>query len=153
VAGIRQDVYRYYEAVIKSLHLEKHHSGHIHIIYAQTKQEYFRAFNEVLKTTDVLWTKPSELSFYAGLGLPIIIAPTVGSQEEFNKNWLLSIGAGFMQEDPAYTHEWLFDWLKSGWLAEAAMNGFMNAPHQGAHHVEDVVLHGKKSEIEDIHLL
>jgi hypothetical protein len=58
-----------------------------------------------------------------------------------------------MQEDPAYTHEWLFDWLKSGWLAEAAMNGFMNAPHQGAHHVEDVVLRGKKSEIEDIHLL
>lgn len=153
VAGIRQDVYRYYESVISSLHLSKQHTGHIHIIYASTKEEYFRQFNEMLKTTDVLWTKPSELSFYAGLGLPIIIAPTVGSQEEFNKDWLLSIGAGFMQEDPRYTHEWLFDWLKSGWLAEAAMNGFMNAPHNGAFHVEDIVLHGKKSEIEDIHLL
>jgi len=103
--------------------------------------------------TDILWTKPSELSFYAGLGLPIIIAPTVGSQEEFNKEWLISIGAGVEQQDPRYVNEWLADWLDSGWLAEAAMNGFLNAPHKGAYHMEEVVLKGKRSEIEDIHLL
>ncbi len=153
VAGVRQDVYRYYEAAVKSLHIGAEHGGHVHIIFAKEKQDYFKKFNETLMATDILWTKPSELSFYAGLGLPIIIAPTVGSQEDFNRSWLLSIGAGFMQEDPRYTHEWLFDWLKSGWLAEAAMNGFMNAPRNGAYHIEDIVLRGKRSEIEDIHLI
>ena len=50
-----------------------------------TTDEYFNTFNETLRETDILWTKPSELSFYAGLGIPIIIAPTIGSLEDFNK--------------------------------------------------------------------
>lgn len=153
VAGVRNDVYLYYQKIIRELNLEKTHSGYINILYADNKQDYFVKFNEMLRDTDILWTKPSELSFYAGLGLPIIIAPTVGSQEKFNKAWLRSIGAGVDQEDPRYTGEWLFDWLDSGWLAQAAMNGFLNAPRNGAYHIEDIVLRGKKSEIEDIHLL
>lgn len=153
VAGVRNDVYLYYQAAISYLGLEKEHNGHINILYADSKTEYFKKFNELLLTTDILWTKPSELSFYAGLGLPIIMAPTVGSQEEFNKDWLESIGAGVKQQDPRYTNEWLFDWLESGWLAEAAMKGFLDAPRNGAYHVEDIVLKGKRSEIEDIHLL
>ncbi len=153
VAGVRQDVFRYYETAVRSMHIQRLHQGNIVILYGETKSEYFRLFNEALLTTDILWTKPSELSFYAGLGLPVIMAPPVGSQEDFNRDWLLSIGAGFTSEDPRYTNEWLFDWLRSGWLAEAAMNGFMNAPRNGAYHVADVALHGKKSEIEDVHLL
>ena len=153
VAGARQDVYRFYEDAVRKLHFGKKHAGGVQILYAENKNDYFRLFNKALLTTDILWTKPSELSFYAGFGLPIIMSPTVGSQEEFNKDWLLSIGAGFMQDDPRYANEWLFDWLKSGWLAEAAMNGFLNAPRNGAFHVEEVALHGKRSEIEDVHLL
>ena len=153
VAGVRQDVYCFYEKEVKRLHLDKHHNGHVRLLYAETKHEYFKLFNETLLTTDILWTKPSELSFYAGLGLPVIIAPTVGAQEEFNRAWLHQIGAGFEQEDPRYTHEWLFDWLNSGWLAQAAMEGLMNAPRNGAYHVEDIVLRGKKSEIEEVHFL
>jgi hypothetical protein len=153
VAGTRQDVFRYYESAVRELHLSKRHSGNVHILYAETKDDYFRMFNKTLLSTDILWSKPSELSFYAALGLPIIIAPPVGSQEYFNQDWLLSIGAGFKSEDPRYTKEWLFDWLKSGWLAEAAVNGFLNAPRHGAHHIEQVALHGKRSEIEDVHLL
>ncbi|MBI4992817.1 MAG: hypothetical protein HZC26_01600 [Candidatus Magasanikbacteria bacterium] len=153
VAGTRNDVYLFYQRVIKELGLLKKQNGHVSILFADNKLEYFKKFNQILLTTDVLWTKPSELSFYAGLGLPIIMAPTVGSQEVFNKSWLESTGAGVQQEDPKYTHEWLFDWLKSGWLAEAAMNGFLDAPRNGAYHIEEVVLRGKRSEIEDIHLL
>lgn len=153
VAGVRNDVYLYYQRVIKELGLLKKQNGHVSILFADNKVEYFEKFNKLLLTTDILWTKPSELSFYAGLGLPIIMAPTVGSQEEFNKSWLESTGAGVQQENPKYAHEWLFDWLKSGWLAEAAMNGFLDAPRNGAYHIEEVVLRGKRSEIEDIHLL
>ncbi|MBI2436991.1 MAG: hypothetical protein HYV41_04595 [Candidatus Magasanikbacteria bacterium] len=152
VAGTRNDVCRYYQAILKDLGLDKKHSG-VSIVYADSKFEYFKKFNEALNTTDVLWTKPSELSFYAGLGIPIIMAPSVGSQENFNKQWLEAIGAGVAQEDPQYAHEWFFDWLKSGWLASAAMQGFLNAPRNGAYHVEEVVLKNKKSEIEDMHLL
>jgi len=153
VAGSRGDVYEYYDAKVKELHLEKHHGGTVNIIFAKHKMEYFAKFNEALKTTDILWTKPSELSFYAGLGVPIIMAPTIGSQEQYNKAWLHSISAGFEQEDPKYVNEWLFDWLESGWLAEAAMEGFLDAPRNGVYHIEDIVLRGKRSEIEDMHLM
>ena len=153
VAGARNDVYRYYEDAVRELHLKKRHGGSVNIIYNGDKTQYFAEFNQAILTTDILWTKPSELSFYAGLGLPIIMAPTIGSQEEFNKNWLLAVGAGFEQEDPRYAHEWLFDWLRSGWLAEAAMKGFLDAPHSGVWHIADVVLGGRRSEIEGGHLL
>ncbi len=153
VAGVRQDVFRYYEKEVKKWHLDKEHNGHINILYADSKSEYFKRFNEMLLTTDILWTKPSELSFYAGLGIPIIMAPSIGSQEEFNKAWLHQIGSGFEQEDPRYTNEWLFDWLRSGWLAQAAMEGYLDAPRNGVYHIEDVVLRGKRSEIEDLHFL
>ena len=153
VAGVRNDVYRFYYENVTDLHLQKKHNDAVNIIYAESKSQYFKIFNKALLTTDILWTKPSELSFYAGLGLPIIMAPSVGSQEEYNRAWLHSIGAGFEQEDPRYTEQWLFDWLESGWLAEAAMAGFLHAPRNGVHHIEDIILHGKRSEIEDIHLL
>lgn len=154
VAGVRNDVYRYYEDVCKDLRVKVDgKNGAVTIVYAETKFDYFKKFNHTLRSTDVLWTKPSELSFYAGLGLPIIMAPTVGSQEDFNRQWLMSVGAGVPQDDPRYVSEWLQDWLRSGWLAEAAMQGFLNAPRNGAYHIEDIVLKGKRSEIEDIHLL
>ncbi len=153
VAGSRLDVYQYYRKAVKELHFKKQHGGNVKIIYDAHKLRYFGQFNKILLTTDILWTKPSELSFYAGLGIPIIMAPTIGSQEEFNRSWLHSINAGFEQEDPAYTHEWLFDWLDSGWLAEAAIEGFLDAPRNGVYHIEDIVLRGVRSEIEDMHLL
>ena len=93
----------------------------------------------MLHTTDILWTKPSELSFYTALGLPIIIAPPIGAQEYYNKKWLMNIGSGFPQEKPEYTAEWLADWLESGRLAEAAFEGFLEAPSLGTYNIEKVV--------------
>lgn len=152
VAGVRKEIADYYYSVLKQHGFHSENDG-VHVLYSKDKEEYFHKFNTMLLHTDILWTKPSELSFYAGLGLPIIMSPTIGSQEDFNKKWLLSVGAGFEQEDPRYTHQWLYDWLSSGWLAEAALNGFLNAPRNGTLHVEEVVLRGKRSEIEEIHLL
>lgn len=143
VAGARKDVYDYYQTEIKALNLNKNVGKNVNIVYAESKTDYFHQFNEVLMTTDIVWTKPSELSFFAGLGLPIIMSPTIGSQEEFNRSWLHAIGAGFEQEDPRYTHEWLFDWLDSGWLAQAAMEGFMDAPKFGTYSIEEVITKGK----------
>ncbi len=143
VAGCNLDVMKYYKKEIKSLRLGTK-SRHIRILHESTKSRYFNAFNKILRNTDILWTKPSELSFYCALGLPIIIAPPIGSQEIFNQKWLQSIGSGINQEDPRYTNEWLSDWLKSGWLAEAAMAGFVEAPKYGTYNVKKIVFHDPK---------
>ena len=102
---------------------------------------------EALHRTDILWTKPSELSFYTALGLPIIMAPPLGRQEEFNAMWLTQVGGGIAQGDPRYTHEWLFDWLNSGGLARAAWNGYIEAPTNGTYRIEKLVF-GQTSSLE-----
>ncbi|PIV64865.1 MAG: hypothetical protein COS09_02615, partial [Candidatus Nealsonbacteria bacterium CG01_land_8_20_14_3_00_12] len=98
-----------------------------------------KEFNQKLRKTDILWTKPSELSFYAALGLPIIIAPPIGSQEEFNKRWLLKSGFGALEENPSYTDQWLFDWLNRGYLAEAAMEGFIEGEKLGTINIQKII--------------
>lgn len=151
VAGTRNDVYNYYHQVLSDYHLLN--NNNVRIIYAIHKADYFHEFNRILRTTDILWTKPSELAFYCGLGLPIIMTEPVGYQEKYNRAWLMAIGAGIDSLDPNYVDQWLFDWLDSSWLAEAAMQGFLDAPKMGTFRIEDIVLHNKISEIEDIHLL
>lgn len=143
VAGCNLDVMKYYKKEVRSLRLGLK-ANRIKILYESTKTKYFRSFNKILRNTDILWTKPSELSFYCALGLPIIIAPPIGSQELFNQKWLQSIGAGINQEDPKFASEWLSDWLKSGWLAEAAMQGFVEAPKFGTYNVKKIVFHDSK---------
>ncbi|MCU0679734.1 MAG: hypothetical protein MUF50_00255 [Planctomycetes bacterium] len=151
IAGIRKDVADLFAHEVKDCELEL--GSEVEVIYSEDKMTSFKMFNQTLHNTDILWTKPSELSFYSGLGLPIIMSDPVGSQEHYNRDWLMAIGAGVDNQDPKYTDEWLFDWVNSGWLAEAAMKGFMDAPKLGTYHVEDIVLRHKISEIQDAHLL
>ena len=151
VAGNRKDVADYYEKVLKDNYL--HNYKNVQVLYAADKAEYFRQFNEILRHTDLLWTKPSELSFYAGLGLPIIMTEPIGSQEEYNRRWLLGIGAGVDSKNPNYVDEWLFDFLDSGWLAEAAMRGYLNGPKMGTYNMENIVLRHEINEIENVRLL
>ncbi len=141
VAGIHNEVSRYFRNAASAAGLTKEIGKGIKIIFANSKEEYFRKFNEALKTTDILWTKPSELSFYCALGLPIIIAPPIGSQEEFNRKWLRTIGSAVSQDSPKYCNEWLFDWVESGWFAEAAMQGFIEAPKFGTYNIEKIISH------------
>ncbi|MBP6942827.1 MAG: hypothetical protein KBB55_02165 [Candidatus Buchananbacteria bacterium] len=148
VAGVNHDVAQYYKKVIRSLRLSRHEGTNINILFEPTKDKYFKSFNRLLRRTDILWTKPSELSFYCALGIPIIMAPPIGSQEMFNRRWLQSIGAGIDQEDPRYTSEWLWDWLQSGWLAEAAMEGFIEAPKFGTYNIGQIVNHHYKAAKE-----
>ena len=137
VAGNRAEVKDYFTSVIHDADLEKEKG--LQIIFAPDKVAYFRKFNQCLHDTDVLWTKPSELSFYAGLGLPVIIATPVGSQEDFNREWLLSIGAGLDSPEPQYVGEWFPDLLASGQLARSAMDGFLNAEQMGTYNIEKLL--------------
>lgn len=145
MAGTRPDVARYYERAVHEFDLTGFLGRGVEVIFTKERDEYFNAFNLALQTTDMLWTKPSELVFYAGLGLPIIMAEPLGRQEEFNAIWLTSVGAGVAQGDARFTHEWLFDWLHSGGLARAAWNGFSEAPAYGTYLIEDTIL-GRPAE-------
>lgn len=145
VAGIHPAVNQYFSKSLKGFGLCKNKENGVRIVFAPgDKEEYFKQFNKILRETDILWTKPSELSFYCALGIPIIMAPPIGSQEIFNQKWLESIGSGLDQEDPRYANEWLFDWIDSGWLAEAAMQGYMEAPKYGAFNIEKIIFHKYK---------
>jgi len=134
-AGIREKVKNYFEKEIGG----GSSSAKIEILFGNDIEDYFRKFNQALRKTDILWTKPSELSFYAALGIPIIIAPSIGSQEEFNMRWLLKSGFGLIQENPSYTPQWLFDWLKEGYLAEAAMQGFIEGEKLGTLKIQKII--------------
>lgn len=144
VAGINAEVAKYFRDELRGLRLSKEIGKGINILLKPSKDEYFKAFNKILRDSDILWTKPSELCFYCALGMPIIMAPPIGSQEVFNQKWLQLIGAGVDQEDPKYANEWLMDWLNSGWLAEAAIQGFVEAPKYGTYNVEKVIFHKEK---------
>lgn len=140
IAGTRKEIKDQFEAEIKKRRLGSvMRRNHLNILYRRNRQDYFDAFTELMPKLDVLWTKPSELSFYTGLGIPIIMAPPVGSQEDFNREWLMQIGGGIDQMDPRYTNEWLFDWVESGALARMAWQGFIEAPTHGVYRIYDTV--------------
>jgi hypothetical protein len=133
VAGTRTGLRDYFQKVKE----ETGEYENIHIIWGKDNESYFDQFNQCLQSTDVLWTKPSELSFYSALGLPIIMAPAIGPQEKCNRQWLREIGAGFKQQNPEHTDQWFFDLLNKGRLAEAAWNGFLKARKFGTFNIID----------------
>lgn len=152
VAGVRADVKKYFEQGIKNIGLDKFLGAGIKVLHESNYQDYFKNFSQTIHTTDILWTKPSELSFYTGLGLPIIMAPPIGSQEHFNRIWLKTVGGGISQNDPKYANEWLFDWVHSGGLARVAWNGFVEAPTHGAYRIDSIIT-GTKVELEKLPLV
>ena len=137
--GLHQELRKYFADNVKDLEL----NGWLHILSGKNAKEYFEEFNRELRTVDILMTKPSELSFYGALGIPIIIEPSIGSQEDFNRRWLLHVGVGTLQENPAYTQEWLYDLLETGDFAEMAMQGFIEMEKLGTYRIEKIVA-GKK---------
>lgn len=138
VAGSRPEVLAFFSEVLAKHNLTADQG--VNIIFDPDKLEYFKKFDECLRDTDILWTKPSELSFYCGLGLPIIIAEPVGSQEDFNREWLLSVDAGLDSLSVRYINEWLPDLLNSGRLARAAVEGFLNVESRGAYNIAKLVV-------------
>lgn len=148
VAGVRNEVKAYFEDVIKEAGLKNEMGKFVNILHNPYFQGYFKDFNALLRKTDILWTKPSELSFYTALGLPIIIAPALGIHENLNKEWLIKMGAGLKQENPEFTDGWLFEWLDDGRLAEAAWEGFKEAPRFGTYNIEKLIFSKDKKKVK-----
>jgi hypothetical protein len=149
VAGVRSSVAEYFNHLIEEEGLNG--CEHINIIFKPDKNDYFQEFSSILHDTDLLWTKPSELSFYCGLGIPIIMAPPIGPHEIYNRQWLREIGAGIPQGDPQYCSEWIFDYLIDGRLSQAAWDGFLYARKMGTYKIEEILTTGTmKREISPL---
>lgn len=136
VAGRRPEVATALSAALSAHRLEGH--AGVELLFDPDVFAYIRNFNALLARADALWTKPSELVFFAGLGLPIVAAPPVGMHEVANLRWAADHGAALAQGNPAAAGEWLSAWVKDGVLAHAAGQG-MRLPHAGLYEIADAM--------------
>jgi hypothetical protein len=142
--GVQREVFERVQGYISDAGLRHELDRGLAIVHDHDVYDYFDQFNAHLRRTDVLWTKPSELAFYCGLGLPILMADPIGAHEELNKRWLREIHAGVSPPGPVEAcGEWLFDLRESGRLAEAAWDGFLKARKLGTFKIERLIRTGE----------
>lgn len=139
VAGVRPEVEARFREAVQRAGLEPLLGRGVELLAARSFADYYDRFNALLARTDVLWTKPSELTFYAALGLPLVLAPPVGVHERYNLRWAREGGAGLKQRDGRFAAEWLSDWLADGLLAAAAWAGYMRLPKFGLQRILEAV--------------
>ena len=141
--GINREIFERVLGYVNSLGLQEYLNNGVSLIFDKDVIKYLVKFNRVLRHTDVLWTKPSELSFYCGLGIPILIAPPIGTHEEMNRRWLQEMHTGITPPGKVeYTHQWLFDLRDNGILASAAWDGFLKVRKLGTYKIEELVRTG-----------
>lgn len=147
--GIHKNIFERVLGYVSEMDLRGELNRGLEIVYDQDVYAYLDRFNAHLRRTDVLWTKPSELTFYCGLGLPILMADPIGAHEELNKRWLREIHAGVSPPGPVEAcGEWLFDLRENGRLAEAAWDGFLKARKLGTYKIEHLIRTGEFREGE-----
>ncbi len=139
VAGTRSDVRTRLEGSIERAGLGSERGRSVSVLFGETFARYYSAFNARLAQTDILWSKPSEISFYAALGIPLVLSKPLGAHERYNRRWLREQGIGFKQQAPEHAAEWLTEWLQNGMLAGAAFSGFMRLPKLGAQRIADTI--------------
>jgi hypothetical protein len=142
IAGVNRVVERMFREHLARIGLEQTVGDGVIVVREDTRPAYFDRFNALMRETDILWTKPSELSFYTGLGIPIVMAPPIGPQESRNERWLLDKGCAFPQDTPSLAREWLADLLADGLFAERAMDGFIKNRRLGVYKIEEVLATG-----------
>jgi UDP-N-acetylglucosamine:LPS N-acetylglucosamine transferase len=139
IAGVRPEVAARFREAIAASRMEGALGHGLEILEAASPEQYFERFDLLMARTDILWTKPSELTFYGALGLPLLFAAPVGVHERYNRRWARDAGAGLAQREVSFTWQWLADWLDDGTLAGAAWSGFTRLPKHGLYQILDVV--------------
>lgn len=139
VAGIRREVAARFQAALARHRLDQAPAGAVTVLCADSHEEYFAAFNRLLAETDVLWSKPSEITFFGALGVALVLATPVGVHESYNRRWAREHGACLKQRDARFAHQWLVEWLDDGLLAGAAWSGYLRLPKFGLQQIRQLV--------------
>jgi hypothetical protein len=142
VAGVRHAVKAVFDEALHLARLEAAIGHGVELVHEPDLDTYFDRMTALLARTDVLWTKPSEMCFFAALGLPLVLGPPVGVHERFNRRWVRESGAGVKQRDARFAGEWLADMLAEGTLAAAAWAGFQRLPKFGLYRILEAVRTG-----------
>jgi hypothetical protein len=135
VAGVRGDVAGKFQRSVEDAGLGGRLGSGVDILCEPDFDSYYRRFNQLLAETDILWTKPSELTFYAALGIPVVLSSPVGVHEFSNRRWARESGAGLKQRDARYAAGWIDEWLADGILAAAAWSGYRRLPKLGLYRI------------------
>ena len=117
----------------------QYNENQVKIGFKHSVEEYLDLFNQTIARTDILITKPSELTFYAGLGLPIIMTQPIGKHEEFNRKWLIEKGGGVPLPKLDVLREWFSYKLNSGFFALMSWNAYNNIENMGTYKIMDIV--------------
>lgn len=139
VAGVRADTAARLHEIVEDANLGSHLGTALEIVHEPDVPSYFRRFNGLLATTDILWTKPSEMTFFGALGLPMVFAYPIGVHERYNRRWAIDCGAGFKQRQLGASASWIAEYLADGTLAAAAWSGAMRMPKSGLYRIVDEV--------------
>lgn len=139
VAGMRHEVARTLRKMVELAGMKPQIGHGIEILHAADWNDYFTRFEDCIYNTDLLWTKPSELVFYAALGLPLLLAPPVGGQEHANRDWLLSYGAAIDAGAPDTLGRRIEELLASGELCRTAWNAYSRLDRNGADRITELV--------------
>ena len=139
VAGTKNEVAARFRRAIHRVELDHLVGSRIEILHEPELPVYFERFDELLGRTDILWTKPSELTFFGALGIPLVMCPPVGVHERFNLRYAREQGVGVKQRNAAYIATRIHEWLSDGTLAAAAWSGFMRLPKFGTYRVVEEV--------------
>jgi hypothetical protein len=140
VAGVKPAVAEVFHDALRRSGLTGAIGNGVEVLLEPDFDSYYSAFNALVARADILWTKPSELCFYAALGLPLVCGPPVGVHERYNRRWVREAGAGVKQRDPRFAAEWLDDMLRDGSLAAAAWSGFLRLPKFGLYRILEAVM-------------
>lgn len=139
MAGVRQEVADHFHEWIDDAGLASRvgpvEQAAVSVEVADSIDSYFPRFNQLLAETDILWTKPSEMTFFAALGIPLVLTAPVGHHERYNRRWAIENGGGLKQRHPDYAGFWIREWLAEGTLAAAAWFGFLRFPKFGLYQI------------------
>ncbi len=118
-------------------------SEYTEIIFDKDIFSSFDRFNEALKSTDLIITKPSELVFYAALGIPMAFLPPIGSHEARNREYLIENGCAVDLPDISEFSRWLDENRKNEKLLSLAEEGYRSLPRMGASQIHELVTGSK----------
>lgn len=109
------------------------------IMYDKDIFASFDKFDSALKATDVMITKPSEMVFYAALGIPLLFLPPIGAHEAKNRDYLFGNRCAVNMVPPSDFPRWLEKRRRNGTLVELAENGHRNLPQTGTFEIDELV--------------
>ncbi|HVG93428.1 MAG TPA: hypothetical protein VND21_03190, partial [Planctomycetota bacterium] len=143
VAGVREDTAKTLADHARGAGFEPAEGAPVEVLLAPDVPAYLDRFHALLGAVDLLWTKPSEITFFAATGLPIVLAPPLGVQERANRAWGISRGAA-LDGDARDAARFLRRALDDGSLARAAWNGFTRLPRHGTRRILELLRRGKR---------